>query len=132
MTRNVRLLALSIVGAAALAGAVPAMAAEFVGLITKTDSNPFFVKMKEGRRKRPELGVELRDLQARIRRRQRSQVAAIESLISAGAKGFAIVAERFKRHRPDDPEGPQRGAARDRARYAARSDRCRRRDVRHR
>jgi fructose transport system substrate-binding protein len=49
------------------AGGVPASAADkvIVGLITKTNSNPFFVKMKEGAAgKAKELDVDLRTLQA--------------------------------------------------------------------
>ena len=43
-----------------------------VGLITKTETNPFFVKMKEGAQaKADELGVELQQLRRRVRRRQR-------------------------------------------------------------
>ena len=59
---------------AALAGfAAPASAAD-VGacLITKTDTNPFFVKMKEGATaKAKELGVNLKSLRRQDRRRQR-------------------------------------------------------------
>ncbi len=51
----------------ALAGAAPALAADIVGLITKTDSNPFFVKMKEGAlEKAKELGVELQTYRRQI------------------------------------------------------------------
>ena len=96
MTSTLRSLALG-VALFAMAGAVPAMAADIVGLITKTDTNPFFVKMKEGAlEKAKELGIELPDLSpAKYDGDNDGQVAAIESLISAGAKGFAIVAERF-------------------------------------
>ena len=85
--------------AAALAGlalsvafALPARAADVVGLITKTDTNPFFVKMKEGAQaKAKELGLNLQTFAGKYDGDNDSQVAAIESLISAGAKGFAIV-----------------------------------------
>ena len=43
-----------------------------VGLITKTNNNPFFVKMKEGAEaKAKELGVELQSFAGKYRRRQR-------------------------------------------------------------
>jgi fructose transport system substrate-binding protein len=94
MTTKVRLLALSIVGAAALAGSGAAMADDIiVGLITKSYASPFFVKMKEGAAaKADELGVELRDYAGKDFNDNESQVTAIENLIAAGAKGFAIVA----------------------------------------
>src|SRR5919108_1940439 len=62
-----------------------------VGLITKTEINPFFVKMKEGAQaKAKELGVELRSYAGKVDGDNESQVAAIESLIAAGAKGILI------------------------------------------
>jgi fructose transport system substrate-binding protein len=68
-----------------------ASAADIVGLITKTNTNPFFVKMKEGAEaKAKELGWELRSFAGRIDGDNESQVAAIENLISAGAKGILI------------------------------------------
>ena len=67
-----------------------------VGLITKTDTNPFFVKMKEGAlSKAEELGIELRTYAGKIDGDSESQVEAIESLIAAGAKGILIT--------PSDP-----------------------------
>jgi fructose transport system substrate-binding protein len=74
------------------AGAAPALSAEIVGLITKTETNPFFVKMREGAQaKAKELGIELRTAAGKYDGDNDGQVAAIENLISAGAKGFAIV-----------------------------------------
>jgi fructose transport system substrate-binding protein len=62
-----------------------------VGLITKTNDNPFFVKMREGAdAKAKELGVELRSFAGKYDGDNEGQVAAIESLISAGAKGILI------------------------------------------
>jgi fructose transport system substrate-binding protein len=73
-------------------GVVPAYAADVVGLITKTENNPFFVKMREGAEtKAKELGLDLRTFAGKYDGDNDSQVAAIESLIAAGAKGFAIV-----------------------------------------
>ncbi|KQU66995.1 sugar ABC transporter [Aminobacter sp. DSM 101952] len=84
---------------AALASiAAPASAAE-VGacLITKTDTNPFFVKMKEGATaKATELGVTLKSYAGKIDGDSESQVAAIETCIADGAKGILITASDTK------------------------------------
>ena len=74
-------------GAAALAQDKP-----IVGLITKTEGNPFFVKMREGAQaKATELNLDLRTYAGKFDGDNEGQIAAIESLIAAGAKGFAIV-----------------------------------------
>lgn len=75
---------------ASMAGA--SFAADTVGLITKTETNPFFVKMREGAEaKAKELGLTLITAAGKFDGDNDGQVAAIENLISAGAKGFAIV-----------------------------------------
>ncbi|MET3924415.1 sugar ABC transporter substrate-binding protein [Devosia sp. 2618] len=76
-----------------LMGGTAAIAQEtIVGLITKTEGNPFFVKMREGAQaKATELGIELRTFAGKFDGDNDSQIAAIENLIAAGAKGFAIV-----------------------------------------
>src|SRR5262245_2217730 len=90
------LLKSTVFGAAAVAlmtFAAPASAAD-VGacLITKTDSNPFFVKMKEGASaKAKELGVALKAYAGKIDGDNESQVAAIESCIADGVKGILLV-----------------------------------------
>ncbi|MBC8092079.1 MAG: substrate-binding domain-containing protein [Pseudonocardia sp.] len=64
-----------------------------IGLITKTDTNPFFVKMREGAEAAAtEAGVELQSFAGRQDGDNESQVQAIEALISAGAAGFLITA----------------------------------------
>src|SRR6266852_3669781 len=75
-----------------VAGAAPASAADvIIGLITKTNTNPFFVKMKEGAEaKAKELGVKLSSFAGKVDGDNQSQVEAIESLIAAGAKGILI------------------------------------------
>jgi len=80
--------------AAVLALSAPASAAG-VGacLITKTDTNPFFVKMKEGATaKAAEIGVDLKSYAGKIDGDSESQVAAIETCIADGAKGILITA----------------------------------------
>ena len=66
-------------------------------LITKTDTNPFFVKMKEGAEaKAKELGVTLKSYAGKIDGDSESQVAAIETCIADGAKGILITASDTK------------------------------------
>src|SRR5689334_15646253 len=58
-----------------------------VGLITKTDTNPFFVKMKEGAQQAATAqGVELQTFAGKKDGDNETQVQAIENLISVGAK----------------------------------------------
>lgn len=66
-------------------------------LITKTDTNPFFVKMREGAAaKAEELGVELKAFAGKVDGDSESQVAAIETCIADGAKGILITASDTK------------------------------------
>jgi fructose transport system substrate-binding protein len=71
----------------------PSFAADtIVGLITKTNTNPFFVKMKEGAQaKAKELGVTLQAYAGKADGDNDGQVAAIEALMAAGAKGILLV-----------------------------------------
>jgi fructose transport system substrate-binding protein len=62
-------------------------------LITKTDTNPFFVKMREGATaKAEELGIALSSYAGRIDGDNESQVAAVETCVANGAKGILITA----------------------------------------
>ena len=62
-----------------------------IGLITKTDTNPFFVKMKEGAEAAAtKAGATLQAFAGKKDGDNDTQVAAIETLISAGAKGILI------------------------------------------
>jgi len=95
---KLRILQVSLMSAVALAFAGTAFVGTaspadiVVGLITKTEGNPFFVKMREGAKaKAAELGLTLQTFAGKYDGDNESQVAAIENLISAGAKGFAIV-----------------------------------------
>jgi fructose transport system substrate-binding protein len=92
MKAGFRLLTSAAAMAAILGFAVPASAdGVLVGLITKTDTNPFFVKMREGAAaKAKELGVTLQTFAGKYDGDNDSQVAAVENLISAGAKGILI------------------------------------------
>lgn len=80
------------------AAAVPAAAQDNVSacLITKTDTNPFFVKMREGASaKAKELGIDLNNYAGRIDGDNETQVAAIETCVANGAKGILLT--------PSDP-----------------------------
>ncbi len=62
-----------------------------VGLITKTDTNPFFVKMKEGAQKEAEAkGAKLVTAAGKFDGDNQSQVTAIENMIATGVKGILI------------------------------------------
>ena len=62
-------------------------------LITKTDTNPFFVKMREGATAAAEeLGIELNSYAGQVDGDHETQVAAIETCIANGAKGILITA----------------------------------------
>ncbi len=85
--------ALALVGLASAASAEGTSAC----LITKTDTNPFFVKMKEGATaKAAELGVTLKTYAGKIDGDHESQVAAIEACVADGAKGILITASDTK------------------------------------
>lgn len=62
-------------------------------LITKTETNPFFVKMREGASaKAKELGIELKSFAGRIDGDHKTQVQAIETCIADGADGILLTA----------------------------------------
>ena len=86
------LMSATAIAALGLGLAGPASAQDMiVGLITKTDTNPFFVKMKEGAEAQAaELGMQLRSYAGRYDGDNETQVEAIESLIAAGAKGILL------------------------------------------
>jgi fructose transport system substrate-binding protein len=77
---------------AGFASVAPAFADIGACLITKTDTNPFFVKMKEGAQaKATELGVTLKAYAGRDDGDNEGQVAAMESCIADGVKGILLV-----------------------------------------
>jgi fructose transport system substrate-binding protein len=62
-----------------------------VGLITKTDTNPFFVKMKEGAEKAAKAdGVDLMTAAGKFDGDNAGQITAIENMTAAGVKGILI------------------------------------------
>jgi fructose transport system substrate-binding protein len=63
-----------------------------IGLITKTETNPFFVKMREGAQaKAEELGVELIYAAGSFDGDNEAQVTAIENMIASGVQGILLV-----------------------------------------
>jgi fructose transport system substrate-binding protein len=80
------------VAALAIAVATPSYAADIVGLVTKTNTNPFFVKMKEGfEAKAKEVGLTPQAYAGKVDGDNDGQVKAIEQLMAAGAKGILLV-----------------------------------------
>ncbi|SPF78215.1 sugar ABC transporter substrate-binding protein [Pseudoprimorskyibacter insulae] len=62
-------------------------------LITKTDTNPFFVKMREGAAaKAEEMGITLNSYAGKVDGDNDSQVAAIETCIANGVSGILLTA----------------------------------------
>ena len=92
--RHIKTMAMVGMSAAALAAATPSAAQDVSAcLITKTDTNPFFVKMREGaEEKAAELGMRLFSYAGRIDGDHESQVQAIETCIVNGVSGILITA----------------------------------------
>jgi fructose transport system substrate-binding protein len=76
----------------ACAAATAVYAAEpVIGLITKTETNPFFVKMKEGATAAAkENGAKLMSASGKSDQDNASQVTALENMTTAGAKAILI------------------------------------------
>lgn len=68
-----------------------------VGLITKTETNPFFVKMREGAQAAADkAGVKLLTASGKFNSDNDSQVTAIENMVNAGVKGILITPANTK------------------------------------
>jgi fructose transport system substrate-binding protein len=87
-------LTLSVLSTAALTLAASSAFAQkepVIGLITKTDSNPFFVKMKEGAEaEAKKLGAKLLSGAGKTDGDNAGQITAMENMIAAGAKTILI------------------------------------------
>ncbi|BBU58925.1 sugar ABC transporter [Mameliella alba] len=93
MTKLLTGTAIALTAAALASGASAASHSISACLITKTDTNPFFVKMKEGATaKAEELGIELKSFAGKIDGDHETQVQAIETCIADGAKGILLTA----------------------------------------
>jgi fructose transport system substrate-binding protein len=81
-----------------------------VGLITKTETNPFFVKMKEGAQaKADELGVKLLTGAGASDGDNEGQVTALENMVNAGAKGILITPSDTKAIVPSIQKAREKG-----------------------
>ena len=92
MTKTLKAVLLG--GAAALAMGTTAQAQDTTAcLITKTDTNPFFVKMREGATEAAEEhGIELMTFAGQFDGDHETQVSAIETCIARGASGILLTA----------------------------------------
>lgn len=78
-------------GGSSSSGSGNAGAKTKIGLITKTDSNPYFVKLRESAKAEADSqGAELIALAGKFDGDNEGQVTAIENLISQGVKGILI------------------------------------------
>lgn len=83
--------ALFVTTAAVISTALAQGGQPIIGLITKTETNPFFVKMKEGAQKEAAAkGAKLMSGAGKQDGDNAGQVAAIENMVAAGAKTILI------------------------------------------
>jgi fructose transport system substrate-binding protein len=102
-------LLMSAIGAAvfSLSGVVSAQAADLACLITKDNTNPFFVKMKEGAEAAATAaGLDFQAYAGEVDGDAAPQITAIENCVTAGAKGILITPS-------NDSVGPALKAARE-------------------
>jgi fructose transport system substrate-binding protein len=86
LTTSIVAAAIATLGGTALAAGEPV-----IGLITKTDTNPFFVKMKEGATEAAKAkGAVLMSAAGKKDGDNAAQVAAIENMVAKGAKTILI------------------------------------------
>ncbi|MBQ0961946.1 sugar ABC transporter substrate-binding protein [Ideonella sp. 4Y11] len=89
MTQTLKML--SVAAALSLGGVAFAQSQPVIGLITKTETNPFFVKMKEGAAEEAKkLGAKLLTGAGKTDGDNAGQVTAMENMIAAGAKTILI------------------------------------------
>ncbi len=94
---KMKIAAVSITLAAAAGLAFAQSAQPIIGLITKTETNPFFVKMKEGAQKAATAGgAKLLSGAGKTDGDNAGQVTALENMVAAGAKTILITASDSK------------------------------------
>jgi fructose transport system substrate-binding protein len=82
---------MSVIALAALSQAAVAADQPIIGLITKTETNPFFVKMKEGATEAAKAkGAKLLSAAGKADGDNAGQITAIENMMAAGAKTILI------------------------------------------
>ena len=80
-----------VLSALAFAATTACAAEPVIGLITKTETNPFFVKMKEGAQaEAKKLGAKLLSAAGKADGDNAGQITAIENMMAAGAKTIMI------------------------------------------
>ena len=88
---KMKIAAVSVTVAAAAGLAFAQSAQPIIGLITKTETNPFFVKMKEGAQKAATAGgAKLLSGAGKTDGDNAGQVTALENMVAAGAKTILI------------------------------------------
>src|SRR4051812_43493193 len=88
---SMRLAPLALASLALFAGSAIAQTQPVIGLVTKTDTNPFFVKMKEGAAEAAKAqGAKLMTGSGKADGDNAGQVTAMENMIAAGAKTILI------------------------------------------
>ena len=94
---KMKIAAVSVAVAAAAGLAFAQSAQPIIGLITKTETNPFFVKMKEGAQKAATAGgAKLLSGAGKTDGDNAGQVTALENMVAAGAKTILITASDSK------------------------------------
>ncbi|MDW5417539.1 sugar ABC transporter substrate-binding protein [Iodobacter sp. CM08] len=96
---------------ASLTLALPVFASEpVIGLVTKTETNPFFVKMKEGAAAEAKAkGAKLLSAAGKADGDNAGQVTAIENMIAAGAKTILIAPNDSKAIVPTIKKAREKG-----------------------
>ena len=96
--------------ALAFGGAAAAADQPVIGLITKTETNPFFVKMKEGAQAAATAkGVKLLSAAGKADGDNAGQVTAIENMMAAGAKTILITPSDSKAIVPAIKKAQEKG-----------------------
>lgn len=96
--------------ALATAGSAHAQSQPVIGLITKTETNPFFVKMKEGATEAAKAkGAKLLSGAGKADGDNAGQVTAMENMIAAGAKTILITPSDSKAIIPAIKKARERG-----------------------
>ena len=91
-------------------GAATAADQPIIGLITKTETNPFFVKMREGATAEAKAaGVKLLTGAGKAEGDNAGQVTAMENMITAGAKTILLVATDSKGIIPTIKKAQEKG-----------------------
>ena len=102
--------ALGIAAIALAADRVVAQSTPVIGLITKTDTNPFFVKMKEGAAEAAAAhGVKLLTGAGKADGDNAGQVTALENIVAAGAKVILITPNDSKAIVPSIRKAREKG-----------------------